>query len=75
MKYYTKKELEAARPTVSVETAVGFCLRKLSEDDDNMIDDEIVNGLTFEEVIGALLLARDAIEEHEAMVEYYSEKF
>jgi hypothetical protein len=39
--------------------AVDFCLRQLYCDRRHCIDEEVVAGLTFEELIGALLLSRD----------------
>ena len=43
--------------------AIEFCLQQLDQDASYEMRDEIVARLTFEEVIGALLLARDALRE------------
>jgi len=60
MKGRTKRELESDRPTIDTAEAVDFCLRQLYRDRLHRIDEEVVVGLTFEELIGALLLSRDA---------------
>ena len=59
MKDYTEKELTESRPGVSVEIAIDFCLRKLYEDSTHKLTNFVVDGLTFEELIGALLSAKD----------------
>ena len=59
MRGKTKRELESARPTIDTAEAVEFCLRQLYRDRRHGIDDEVVAHLTFEELIGALLHARD----------------
>lgn len=61
MKDFTRETLEAGRPTVEAEQAVAFCLDGLYADRSKRTVDQVVPGLTFEELIGALLLARDAI--------------
>lgn len=43
--------------------AIEFCLNKLDEDDTKLTSDCIVNNLIFEELIGALLLARDELKD------------
>lgn len=59
MKTHTKEQLEASRPQVEKEDAIQFCLDRLYEDKEHYIEDEVVKGLTFEELIGALLLAKE----------------
>jgi hypothetical protein len=59
MRGRTKRELESARPTIDTLEAVDFCLQQLFRDRRHCIDEEVVAGLTFEELIGALLLSRD----------------
>ena len=59
MKDFTKKELEEGRPNLSTEEAVVFAFDRLFEERTKNTSDEVVRGLTFEELIGALLLARD----------------
>jgi len=58
------EEMDVVRPTVDAMTAIQFCLSKLYEDDKHRRLDEIADGLTYEEVIGALLLARDELDGH-----------
>lgn len=55
--------LEAGRPTVEAERAIAFCLGGLYADTSKRTVDPVVPSLTFEELIGALLLARDVIRQ------------
>ena len=57
MKDCTQRELESSRPNVTVIQAIQHCLDQLYADKRKGIDQEVVDGLTFEELIGALLLA------------------
>lgn len=63
MKGISREVLEAYRPTgiISID-AIEFCLERLYADKAHAVTDEIARHLTYEEVIGALLLARDRIE-------------
>lgn len=63
MKDFTKKELEGSRPAGEPVELIDFCLGRLYRDRRRQVTDEVVRGLTFEELIGALLVARDAIGE------------
>ena len=69
MKGYTKTELEAERPNISLTEGLDFCLRQLYKDKKHRVTDEIVNCLTFEELLGVLLLARDISGELETLRE------
>jgi hypothetical protein len=42
--------------------ALAYCLKRIFKDRDHRATDEIVDGLTFEELIGALLLAGDSLD-------------
>lgn len=55
-------ELEASRPTISGLQAIDHALHCLFIDRSRRITDEVVQGLLFEELLGALLLAKDAFE-------------
>jgi len=72
MKRYDKKTLESSPlPELGTEEAISFCLDRLYEDNTHDIREEIVVGLSFEELIGALLSARNDIlhdREVEALV-------
>ncbi len=59
----SQEELEASIPNIEVdaESSVDFALKKLYEDKEHSIEDEVVNGLMFEELVGALLLAKEHI--------------
>lgn len=61
MKDATKEVLESSRPDKDAKDTIKSCLSQLYADEEHEIEDEIVNNLTFEELIGALLLARDEI--------------
>ncbi len=50
----------AARPNVSAKVAIEFCLRQLGRDRTKRMSDEVVDRLTYEELVGALLLGLDA---------------
>jgi hypothetical protein len=62
MKDASKRLLTLYRPTITAEEAINFCLDRLFEDKEKKVGYEVVKGLTFEELIGALLLAKDAQE-------------
>ena len=66
MRDLPQRELEAWRPDLTARQAVDFALTRLYADRQHEVTEEVVSNLTFEEVIGALLLARDAIEQAEA---------
>jgi hypothetical protein len=57
---------EASRPDVSPLQAISNCLDQLFDDHKRSSSDFVVEGLTFEELIGALLLAKDLAEDEEA---------
>jgi hypothetical protein len=53
----------ANRPTVTARQAVAFCLEKLIEDNDHLVDDELASGLSYKDLLGALVLATDVIDD------------
>jgi hypothetical protein len=55
------EELVRQRPKVGAEKAIGYCLRCLIDDKIHGISDEVSPDLSYEELIGALLIARDNI--------------
>lgn len=59
----SRESLESSRPKKDVDDCVDFCLNRLFDDNVHSAEDEVVKGLTFEELIGALLLAKDSLEE------------
>lgn len=59
MKVHTRELLESGRPKQTPAETIGYCLERLFEDRDHLLSDEVVKGLQFEELIGALLQARD----------------
>jgi hypothetical protein len=70
MKDHSKTSLEDSRPTESALHCVKFCLECLYDDKKLVIEDKIGERLTIEELIGALLKARDTIEEYEKHIEW-----
>ncbi|MEI7832426.1 MAG: hypothetical protein WCJ56_04425 [bacterium] len=65
MKGYTVKEMKAfenLRPETDVESNIDFCLNLLYKDNKHSTSDDVVAGLTFEELLGTLLQARDLCE-------------
>jgi len=71
VKHYTKKELIAAFDKgrgFSVRKSVNFCLSRLYKDKKHSLEEEIVDALTFEELIGALLGAQSLAEAAEDAV-------
>lgn len=62
MKDYTQVELEESRPLVSERQAVMFCLQQLYADREHTLSDYVVDSLTYEELIGTLLLVRDRLK-------------
>ena len=61
MKDYSKSALERSRPAGSAIETITFCLDGLYEDQAHSVQDEVVNGCTYEQLIGALLLAEDKL--------------
>jgi hypothetical protein len=65
MKDYTQAELETGYGRLDAKQTIDFCLSCLYADTTHKISDVIVDSryaaLTFEELIGALLIARDTI--------------
>lgn len=53
----------ANRPTVTARQAVAFCLERLIADNDHLVDDELASGLSYKDLLGALVLATDVIDE------------
>lgn len=65
MKDVKKVVAEASRPNDGALHSVKFCLKQLYADREKIVKDEVAKDLTYEDLIGALLSARDAIEELE----------
>jgi len=63
VKDLTKEEIEAGRPGYSALFCIDYALKALYEDDNHRFTDVIVRNLSFEELFGALLMARDEIIE------------
>lgn len=63
MKDYSKEVLEESRPKIDVLDGINFALDRLYSDKEKNITDCAARGMSYEELIGVLLLARDEIEE------------
>lgn len=64
MKGSSREELEKGRPQqVDALGAIQFCLNALYKDRTKEITELVVYECSYEELIGALLLARDSVEE------------
>ena len=61
MKDYSREQLEDGRPSQDAQYLVNFCLDRLYADRGHVLNDLVVKGLTFEELIGALLKVRDEL--------------
>ena len=59
---FTEEEIRAGRPNISAKEAISFCLDRLIADKDKEMTEELAHHLTYEELIGSLLLAQDAME-------------
>jgi hypothetical protein len=59
MRDCSQEALEASRPEKSAAESVDFCLQQLYQDRTHTIDQIVAGVMTYEELIGALLLARD----------------
>jgi len=66
MKNWTKERLEKAFKESGIsDDVVGeidFCLKQIYKDKTKCLEDEIVHGLTFEELLGALVDSRKTIQ-------------
>ena len=72
MKDYTKDQIEESRPTDSCLYLLNYCLDLLYSDKSHSFRELITDsGLTFEELLGALLVARDAVEDFEDYDRFY----
>jgi hypothetical protein len=71
MRDISQETLEASRPDKSAAECVDFCLRQLFQDRTHTIDQTVAGVLTYEELIGALLLAQDKFVEDDAFIFYH----
>jgi len=56
---------DGSRPDKPALEVITFCLRRLYADKKHMFQGDVVDGLTFEELIGALLMAKDLATERQ----------
>lgn len=55
--------LEGLRPRMQAQQAINHCLSCLIRDDQHRLSDQVVEGLSFEELIGTLLVARELAQD------------
>ena len=65
MKDNSKQDFETTRPDKNTVSAIQGCLNKFYKNKKKSRFDKICKGVTYEDVIGALLLGRDAAKELE----------
>ena len=63
MKDFTQSDLEETRPDSPLEETLAYCLKQLYADRQHVVTEEFIHGLTYEELIGTLLQARDMCDE------------
>jgi len=63
MKDVSIETIESGRPSVDTLEGIQFCLNALYADQQKRSCENVVNGMTYEELLGILLLARDEIQE------------
>ena len=58
----SKEDLESSRPNIDVLSGINFCLNAFYEDKTHYVSEDCIAGrLSYEELIGVLLLARDYV--------------
>ncbi len=61
MKDYPADFFKLYRPVESALNCIDFCLESFDSDQEHRMEDEVVPHCTYEEVIGALLKAKDEL--------------
>jgi hypothetical protein len=59
MRDFTEAQIQKFRPNGTAIHAINFCLARLFADKNHHLAHSVVFGLTYEELLNALLLARD----------------
>jgi len=75
MKDHSRQELESSRPERSAQECVDYCLEQLYRDRSKTIADTCAGEMTFEELIGALLAAKDELARLTALDEWSTHGF
>ena len=71
MRDISEERWRAERPNgVDANEAIDHCLELIFAETKKRAKDEVVKGLTFEVLIGTLLLAQDTVTEHEECYYY-----
>lgn len=58
MKHFSREDLEAIRPEHDPADLIDYCLDRLIEDQKHVLSQDIVKGLTYEDLIETLLSVR-----------------
>lgn len=74
MRDYDEKMLRGYKPSVSPSEAIEFCLEALCRDTVRKTTDEVCEHLTYEELLGALVLADEALKNYRKMMNESHEK-
>lgn len=74
MRDYDEKMLRGYKPSISPSEAVEFCLEALCRDTLRKTTDEVCEHLTYEELLGALVLADEALKSYHEIMEANHEK-
>lgn len=74
MRDYDEKMLRGYKPSVSPSEAIEFCLEALCRDTVRKTTDEVCEHLTYEELLGALVLADEALKNYHQMMDENHEK-
>ena len=69
MKDFTKEQWEEGRPKISAVEGIEFSLACLYRDFEREAADIVAGGMTYEELIGVLLVARDELERIDGLEE------
>lgn len=62
MKYFSREDLEAINPQHDPADLINYCLDRLIEDRKHFLNQDIVKGLTFQDLIETLLSIRPIIQ-------------
>ncbi len=76
MKDFSQETLETGRPRIDAIDGINFCLQNLYADTKKNCDDIVAGCMSYEELIGALLVARDELTQCVAeRDELYAQRF
>ncbi len=62
MKDFSRETFESGRPSIDVLDGIDFCLERLYAGQQKCTSGEVAKYMSYEELLGVLLLARDEIQ-------------